>query len=141
MIAQIDAGAVIITGLFGNTGPQLRNLFMNKGSGSTIHQGWYNDFANDRVCTYPAYWVILANHKQRANDAQDDLPYVSNLVDVGGTSSAAVAAEERPEERPFASAMLPVEDVPQWTGCVDVPGSAVAGAKKIVAQKLSLIHI
>ena len=44
MTSQMDAGAVLVTGLFGNTGPQLRNLFMNKGSGATIHQGWYNDF-------------------------------------------------------------------------------------------------
>ena len=37
------------------------------------------------------------------------------------------------ESRPFESAKLEVKDVPQWTGCVDVPGSAVAEAKKVGA--------
>ena len=128
MIAQINAGAVIITGLFGNTGPQLRNLFMNKGSGSAIHQGWLMNDEN-RVCTYPAHWVLLANHKPKSGNDAQELPYFQDLVDLGGTSASPI------EDRPFESALLSVEDVPQWTGCADVPvpGSAVAEAKKIGA--------
>ena len=128
MIAHIDAGAVIITGLFGDTGPQLRNLFMNRGSGSAIHQRWLMNDEN-RVCTYPAYWVLLANHKPKSGNDAQELPYFQDLVDLGGTSASLI------EDRPFESALLSVEDVPQWTVCADVPvrGSAIASAKNIGA--------
>ena len=125
MTSQIDAGAVLVTGLFGNTGPQLRTLFMNKGSGSPIHQGWLMDDTN-RVCTYPAYWVLLAYHKPKgAKDTTQDLPHVEALAGIGGSSA------ELQNIRPFESALLPVLSVPQWTGCVDVPvlGSCHCGAR------------
>ena len=40
MRSVMDAGAVLVAGLFGNTGPQLRKLFLDRGSGTAIHQGW-----------------------------------------------------------------------------------------------------
>ena len=80
----------------------------------------------NRVCTYPAYWVHLANHKPKgAKDTTEDLPHVEALAGIGGSSASLQNI------RPFESALLAVLSVPQWTGCVDVPvpGSAVAGAK------------
>ena len=72
--------------------------------------------------------MLLAYHKPKgAKDTTQDLPHVEALAGIGGSSASLQNI------RPFESALLPVLSVPQWTGCVDVPvpGSAVAGAKKI----------
>ena len=112
MRSVIDAGAVLVAGLFGNTGPQLRNLFLDRGSGTAIYQGWVDH--TDTLCTYPAYWVILANHiLEDANSTRALLPIDQQMMDL------------RPfERRPFERALLPVKEcVPEWTSLVDVPGS------------------
>ena len=111
MTSVMDAGAVLVAGLFGNTGPQLQNLFVDRGSGTAIHQGWLMG-DTDAVCTYPAYWVILANH--RLEDANS-----TRALKVNGCFP-----EGRFERRPFERALLPVQEcVPEWTSWVDVPGS------------------
>ena len=119
MMTLMDAGAVLVAGVFGNAGPQLRLLFEGKGSGSPIHQSWIMKDEDD-VCTYPAYWVILGKHKNKASNSTQVLPRYQQMMEL--------SIESNESRRPFESAMLPVRDVPQWTVH---PGSAVADAKKV----------
>ena len=100
MMSQMDEGAVLVAGFFGNTGPQLRDLFLGRGSRTAIHQGWVMG-DTDTVCSYPAYWVILAKHR---------------LEEFTPTRSWLLPDEQqmmglRPfERRPFKRALLPVKE-------------------------------
>ena len=99
---RVDGGgSVMAVGLFGNTGPQLRQLFGNKGSGDVVRQTWLVD-GEPRV--YPAYWVFLADHKQKHLKPEDAVVDYERLRRLDcGTGL-----------RPFEAEMIKVSDVPSW---------------------------
>ena len=84
MMAIMESGAVLVCGLFGNVGPQLRDLFQDRGAGAPIHQGWkgVHPDAPEEFHTYPAYWVILANHKQKKSKSEQALPLYQQMLDL-----------------------------------------------------------
>ena len=111
MMAQMDSGTVLVVGLFGNTCSQLQNLFQDKGRGKPIYQGWKGVLVEEpeQVCTYPAYWMLLGNHKEKPANSQQALPLYQQMLDLPRSEF------QKPfKENPFERSMLRVDKVPEW---------------------------